>query len=108
ARLAGFAPNYFSALFRQRQGVTFERYVSDLRVERAKQLLASSTLSVARVGELSGFSSAQYFSKVFRRSVGARRSPIGQTRRSTGTEIDISKIQYKSDLRTMRRRRRSR
>jgi AraC-like DNA-binding protein len=86
ARLAGFAPNYFSILFRERQGVTFERYVSDLRIERAKQLLVSSTLSVARVGELSGFSSPQYFSKVFRHAVGTtplvyRASPAKQRSR---------------------------
>jgi len=70
ARLAGFAPNYFSALFREREGVPFETYVTGLRIERAKQLLTSSTLSAARVGELSGFSSPQYFSKVFRESLG--------------------------------------
>jgi len=70
ARVAGFAPNYFSALFREREGVPFERYVTGLRIERAKQLLTSSTLSAARVGELSGFRSPQYFSKVFHRALG--------------------------------------
>ena len=70
ARVAGFAPNYFSGLFREREGMPFERYVTALRIERAKQLLTSSTLSAARVGELSGFSSPQYFSKVFHRALG--------------------------------------
>jgi AraC-like DNA-binding protein len=71
ARLAGFAPNYFSALFKEREGMPFERYVAGLRIERAKQWLASSELPAARVAELSGFSSPQYFSKVFRQAVGA-------------------------------------
>jgi two-component system, response regulator YesN len=68
ARVAGFAPNYFSMLFRQRQRITFERYLMQLRVERAKQLLSGKTsFSMQRVAQLSGFSTAHYFGRVFKR-----------------------------------------
>jgi two-component system response regulator YesN len=85
ARLSGFAPDYFSKLFKQREHMTFERYVRGLRLERAKQLLTTTELGVTRVGELSGFGSAQYFCTVFRASVGftardyRRRSRPGHT-----------------------------
>ena len=78
AKLAGFAPAYFSRLFKQRERVTFARYVSDLRVERAKQLLTRTNLSTLRVAQLCGFSSSQYFHHVFRR--GTNLSPLAYRR----------------------------
>jgi AraC-like DNA-binding protein len=69
ARLAGLSPKYFSRLFAKREGTTFERYVSRMRIERAKQLLASTDLAVGRVAKLSGFNSVQYFCGAFRRSL---------------------------------------
>jgi YesN/AraC family two-component response regulator len=79
ARIAGFAPGYFSLLFKQREKKTFEEYVQELRIERAKQLLESTHLDAARVAELSGFATPQYFSRSFRRSVGV--TPLEHRRR---------------------------
>jgi len=70
ARVAGFTPKYFSQLFHQRERMTFERYLAKLRLERAKQLLSGTDLTVTRVAELSGYGSAQYFCRVFRRVAG--------------------------------------
>jgi AraC-like DNA-binding protein len=78
ARLSGISPSYFSELFREREGMTFEQYLAGLRIERAKQLLASTDLGVARVARLSGFNSAQYFCRAFRRTEGV--SPLGYRR----------------------------
>jgi YesN/AraC family two-component response regulator len=69
ARAAGFAPSYFSALFKRREGTTFERYVLQLRIERAKELLASTDLSAERVAQLSGFRLRHYFHRVFREAM---------------------------------------
>jgi AraC-like DNA-binding protein len=70
ARIAGFAPGYFSRRFKRREHMTFERYLCRLRIERAKQLLTGTDLTVGRVAQLSGFSSQQYFARVFKRTVG--------------------------------------
>jgi AraC-like DNA-binding protein len=70
SRVAGFAPNYFSALFKQREGMTFERYVRQLRIERAKQLLASTDLDMQRIAQLSGLGTRQYLARMFRRVLG--------------------------------------
>jgi AraC-like DNA-binding protein len=70
AKVGGFAPNYFSVLFRQEIGETFSAHVAALRVERAKQLLADTPLTFARVARLSGLSTPQYLSRVFRRVTG--------------------------------------
>jgi AraC-like DNA-binding protein len=71
ARISGISPSYFSELFRQREGMTFEQYLAGLRIERAKQLLSTTDLGVARVARLSGFSSSAYFCRAFRRAEGA-------------------------------------
>jgi AraC-like DNA-binding protein len=74
SRVAGFAPRHFSRLFKRRERMTFEHYVRQLRVERAKDLLAGTDLSVERVGQLSGFALRPYFQRVFKQL--ARMTPI--------------------------------
>jgi AraC-like DNA-binding protein len=70
ARAGGLAPNYFSRLFKERERINFEQYVQRLRAERAKQLLARTTLNVESVGRLCGFTSGPYFHRVFKQVVG--------------------------------------
>jgi AraC-like DNA-binding protein len=97
ARAAGFTRSHFSRLFIAREGMPFETYVTGLRLERSQQLLTDTALRVGRVAELSGFRSAQYFSRVFRRALSMtplefRRAPArargarnqGATRNSPG------------------------
>jgi AraC-like DNA-binding protein len=67
ARIAGFAPGYFSRLFLKRERISFASYVLGLRLERAKQLLSTTELDAARVSQMSGFKTPQYFSAAFRR-----------------------------------------
>jgi two-component system response regulator YesN len=80
ARVAGFEPNYFSRLFKRREKVTLELFIRGLRIDRAKQLLASTDLEVKRVAQLSGFATQHYFARVFRRAVGM--TPLDWRRRA--------------------------
>jgi AraC-like DNA-binding protein len=66
ARLAGYAPNHFSALFLKQERVGFAAYVSGVRLEHAQRLLRDTTLSVTRIAELCGFNSVEYFCRAFR------------------------------------------
>jgi AraC-like DNA-binding protein len=70
ARVAGFAPGYFSQLFKRREKMTLDRYVRQLRIERAKQLLKGTDLSAERVSQLSGFALRPYFYRVFGQVMG--------------------------------------
>jgi YesN/AraC family two-component response regulator len=72
ARVAGFAPGYFSVLFQKREKMTLDRYVRQLRIERAKQLLKGTDLSVERVSQLAGFALRPYFYRVFGETTGMR------------------------------------
>ena len=67
SRVAGFAPGYFSKLFAKNERMTFRAYTQRLRIDRAKQMLATTTLSVERVGQLSGFGTRHRFHAIFKR-----------------------------------------
>ncbi len=56
--------------FRQATGMGFSEYLQSLRVVEAKRLLRVSPISVARVGQESGFNSASYFTQAFKRATG--------------------------------------
>ncbi|HEV8244984.1 MAG TPA: AraC family transcriptional regulator [Polyangiaceae bacterium] len=66
AKVAGFAPTYFSRLWKDAQGKTFERSVLEFRLERAKRALAISELGVGRIAALTGFKSRTHFQQVFK------------------------------------------
>jgi AraC-like DNA-binding protein len=92
ARVAGFAPDYFSKLFKERERTTFEDYVCGLRVERAKQLLTSTDLDASRVSELCGFGTPQYFSRVFRSETGSTPRAYRQDALATPRRVHREKI----------------
>lgn len=70
ARQIGLNPTYLSHIFKETLGVGFQDFVTDVKLERAKILLHSPKMQVSEVALLLGYSSAGYFSKVFRTYVG--------------------------------------
>jgi AraC-like DNA-binding protein len=70
AQVAGFAQSYFFDLFQKRHGVTFVKYLTQLRIDRAKELLTSTTFTLERIAELTGLSNQSYLSRVFKRWTG--------------------------------------
>lgn len=57
----------FYKQFRETTGTTPGKHLRESRLEAACRLLANSTASISRISEQCGFSSANYFSQVFRR-----------------------------------------
>lgn len=70
ARIAGFAPKYFSKLFVRSEGVPFGRYLTFKRVERAKELLRTTDFALSRVARLTGWPTAGYLCTAFKRATG--------------------------------------
>jgi AraC-like DNA-binding protein len=70
ARIAGFAEHTFSRSFVKSEGLTFQKYLKRLRIERAKQMLLSTKLSIERVGKLCGFGTRVQFHKAFKQALG--------------------------------------
>jgi len=74
SRRAGVSKNHLSFEFSRETGETFTEYLSRIRVEEAKRLLATSSLLVYQVGEKVGYPSVEHFSRVFKKLVGV--SPV--------------------------------
>lgn len=62
--------SYLSRLFSEATGMPLSHFISLVRVERGKQLLAGSALSLAEIALQCGFSDQSYFTKVFHRCCG--------------------------------------
>nr|WP_289766060.1 response regulator [uncultured Acetatifactor sp.] len=67
----GLSPNYFSSLFKKEMDISFVDYVTQKRVERAKEMLMNTDLKTWEVAERTGFVNDSYFS---RRSNGLQES----------------------------------
>lgn len=64
------SPSYFSAVFREETGQTFVEFLTEVRMERAKELLMCSNLRTAEIGYEVGYRDAHYFSYLFKKVVG--------------------------------------
>jgi YesN/AraC family two-component response regulator len=62
--------SYLSRLFKTEAGMNFSDYVVHIRMEQAKRLLETETLSVAEVGEKVGYEDSKYFSQLFKKCTG--------------------------------------
>lgn len=70
AAFVGYSPNYFSAEFKKETGVEFQKYLRDLRLDFAMNLLKFSKLSVTEVCFESGFNTLPHFSQSFKKRFG--------------------------------------
>jgi AraC-like DNA-binding protein len=70
ARAVHLSAPHLARVYRDTTGKTIGRRLTELRVERAKQLLLGSTLPITQVAGEVGLSSFSHFIKVFRHEVG--------------------------------------
>lgn len=63
-------PEEHSQLFKNEIGVGFLAYLTSIRMEKAKKLLLSTSLSIGEVAEQSGYGDYRVFTKVFKKSEG--------------------------------------
>jgi AraC family transcriptional regulator len=70
AREVGMSRFHFARAFRRSTAKSPHQYLTDLRVERAKQMLLHSDLPVVDVALAAGFGSQSHFTHTFRRTTG--------------------------------------
>ncbi|MCW3818305.1 AraC family transcriptional regulator [Micromonospora sp. DR5-3] len=80
ARAAMFSKFHFTRIFQRLTGVSPGRFLSALRLQRAKHLLVSTSMNVADISVQVGYNSVGTFSSRFSRSVGM--SPTAYRRRA--------------------------
>ena len=64
------SPTHFSTIFSQEKGVTFIEYLTDVRMEKAKELLRCSSLKSSEIGYAIGYKDPHYFSYIFKKLQG--------------------------------------
>ena len=61
---------YISQLFKSEIGVNFLSYLTNIRMNRAKKLLASTDLPISEVSQQSGYADYRVFTKAFKKAEG--------------------------------------
>ncbi|NWQ41701.1 response regulator [Bacillus sp. EB106-08-02-XG196] len=69
ADFTGLNPNYFSILFKDQMGKTYIKYLTELRMEKAKLMLQEGQ-KVIKVSEKVGYHTYRHFSDIFKKYVG--------------------------------------
>lgn len=70
ADTVGLAPNYLAGLFSAQLARSPHQYQTEQRLDRAKQLLTTSDLSITAIAAEVGFSSGQHFARTFKLTTG--------------------------------------
>jgi two-component system response regulator YesN len=65
----GVSRSYFSTIFKELTGCTIISFISNRKVERAKELLRVTSFRLEEIAEKVGINDAKYFSKWFKKSV---------------------------------------
>jgi AraC family transcriptional regulator len=66
----GMSQYHFSRLFKRSMGMTPHAYLIRQRVDRAKQLLSTTELTILEIGNECGFANPSHFAKCFRQQMG--------------------------------------
>lgn len=72
----GSHPNYLSGLLHRETGRTFSQIAAQQRMERAKLLLGSTTLSVEEISQMVGYADTSNFYRAFRSPFGSSPSSL--------------------------------
>lgn len=70
SREVNISPYYFSKIFKDETGENFIEYVTNIRVEKAKELLTHSDCSMKEICSMVGYSDPNYFSRSFKKNTG--------------------------------------
>lgn len=64
----GMSPSYFSSIFSEEMGKTFVEYLTEIRMDRAKELLMCSSMKTSEIGYEVGYKDPHYFSYIFKKT----------------------------------------
>lgn len=80
----GVTPDHFTRLFRETLGVVPLAYIITARIDRARQLLLESSLSVTEIAAALGYSDVYFFSRQFKQRTGTSPARFRVARGGTG------------------------
>lgn len=81
AKACNMSKSWFIRSFRARTGETPQRYLTNIRLSQARELLSSSSLNIGEIAAFCGYENALYFSRIFRKYMGLSPSEYRQRAR---------------------------
>ena len=66
----GMSPSYFSSIFSKEAGKTFVEYLTEVRMEKAREYLMCSSMKTSEIGYEVGYKDPHYFSYIFKKTQG--------------------------------------
>ena len=68
--MVGFSATYFSVMFKKETGEGFAKYLTRVRMDRAKELLRDTNIPVSEICERVGYADRKHFTHTFRKATG--------------------------------------
>ena len=70
SREVNISPYYFSKIFKEETGTNFIEYLTNVRIEKAKELLKDTEYTMKEICSMVGYQDPNYFSRSFKKNVG--------------------------------------
>ena len=62
--------SYLSTLFKQFTGMSYTEFITDIRIEKSKELLSDPKLKIYEISNLIGYDNIYYFNRIFKKITG--------------------------------------
>ena len=72
---------YLSHIFHKKRGKTLSEYITEVRMEKANELLVDTSLSIQEIGERVGYRNSNYFSRKYKKRFGMTPTEYAQEKR---------------------------
>lgn len=93
----GMSPSYFSSIFSKEMGKTFVEYLTEIRMDRAKELLMCSSMKTSEIGYEVGYKDPHYFSYIFKKTQNCTPKEFRALRKGVKDEKDSQECLVKSE-----------
>ncbi len=70
AEYVGLNEKYFTNRFTKEAGETFSEYLTGIRVQKAKELLRTTSFKVYEIAEMVGYNNVEHFNRTFKKATG--------------------------------------
>ena len=70
AAMVYLSPGYLSSIFKEETGMTLNRFIREVRMNKAKELLETTNMKISGIAKEVGFSNSSYFCRSFREFFG--------------------------------------
>lgn len=65
-----FTPTYLSYVFKKETGSNIVKYITDFRMNKAKEFLEEGNMKIVQVGKACGYENQSYFNRIFKNYFG--------------------------------------